>query len=151
MTTNTYSIQISKDSFRPPIFTGYFTVVNGLVTSFYDNATSSSCLLPQNFIYEINLPNNSYPNSDNLFNEVTQRFSFNGVLIQSIALQNAFFIDDNSVFNIFSYNSSRYDVDNYIETHPNDPFAKDFALWSSGNILYHFKDIYANIKITKLN
>ena len=149
--TNTYSITISNTVFGPPVFTGYFTVENGIIISFYDNATSSSCLLPGNYIYDINLPGVSYQNADNLFNEVTLRFSFNGVIIQSKALQNNFKISDNDIFNIFSYSSTRYDFSSYLQLHTKDETGKDFPLWSAGNILYHFNDIYAYIKIAKIN
>lgn len=52
------------------------------------------------------------------------------------------------LFNIFSYNTTEYSIENYIESYQD---LKKFPLLSSGNILFYYNDIYAYITVSKLN
>ena len=149
MSMNKYSLEIGKDFFSPPLFTGYFLVEGGFITLIFDNKTSSNCLLPGSDINKIST--SPLPYSDNIFDEVNLRFSFNGVMISSTELQNAFEIKDSNLFNIFAYNTTAYSYYNYLETYPDDPNLKNFPLLSSGNILFHYNDVYVYIRISKLN
>jgi len=150
MSVKTFSIEISKNSFDPPIFVGYFTVVNNTIVTFYDNSTSTSCLLPGIDIYNINLPDNQYPTADNFFDTLKLRFSFNGVLIKSSAIQKAFHIEDSNIINLTSYNNTLYCYSSYLSSHTDDPTGINYPQWSSGNVLYHFNDIYAIINIKEI-
>lgn len=117
----TYSIKISKNIDDLPFFTGYFNVKSNTIISFIDNSVLSSCLIEQD---------------DNLFNQNNLRFSFNGVNIKSKAIQEALCIEDNDIFNIFSYN--------YLDSNNQHLIG---SLSSFSNIIYHFNIVFTDIII----
>lgn len=147
--TRTFSISISKNTFQPPIFTGYFEIEknnNGEyeIISFIDNSTAKSCLLPN----KIDTLNNHQP-ADRIFNPVSLRFSYNGTNIMSENLYSklvTYYNDNKPEFNLFHYYPENFEE--YILNYPDDVNYDYLSMWASQNIIYNYKDYFVitNIK-----